>query len=73
MANEASKHALTSLFPMIADRLTRAHGFAEAARTCAETGNYDGAFRILLDVEQPLYDATTLLNAAALIRRESEG
>ena len=72
MANEPSKHALAALFPMIADRLGRAHRYAAAAGTCAASDNYDGAFRILLDVEQPLYEATTLLNAAALLRRESE-
>ena len=72
MANEALKGALLALFPMITDRLKQAHDIAAAAGACAATGNHEGAFRILLDIEQNTYEANTLLNAACLIRRESE-
>jgi hypothetical protein len=72
MANDALKGALLALFPMITTRLKQAHDIAAAAGACAATGNNDGAFRILLDVEQHVYEATTLLNAACLIRREKE-
>jgi len=72
MANEALKGALLALFPMITERLKDAHNIAAAAGACAACGNHDGAFRILLDIEQNTYEATTLLNAASLIRRESE-
>lgn len=72
MANEALKGALPALFPTIASRLKKAHDIAAAAGACAALGNQEGAFRILLDVEEYTSDATTLLNAAGLIRRESE-
>ena len=72
MTNPALSNALVALFPMITERLKQAHNIAAAAESCAVSGNFDGAFRILLDVEQPTYEATTLLNAASLIRREAE-
>ena len=72
MANAALSNALLALFPMITERLKQAHNIAAAAQTCAATGNYESAFRILLDVEQPTFEATTLLNAASLIRHEAE-
>jgi hypothetical protein len=45
---------------------------AAAETSRATTGNYDGAFRILLDIEQLMYEANNLLNAAAVIRRVAE-
>ncbi len=50
----------------------RRRRLAAAAECCAATGNHDGVFRIILDVEQDTYEATTLLNAASIIRREVE-
>lgn len=72
MASEAHKQTLSEIFPMIVSRLKMAHGIASAAGVCTESGNHDGAFRILLDVEELMTDAITLLNAASLIRREQE-
>jgi hypothetical protein len=72
MENETLKAALLAIFPMITKRLKDAHNIAAAAEACAATGNDVGAFRILLDIEENTHDATTLLNAASLIRRESE-
>jgi len=72
MSNAALSNALSALFPMITERLKQAHNIAAAAQTCAATGNYESAFRILLDVEQPTFEATTLLNAASLIRHDAE-
>jgi hypothetical protein len=65
-----SKDALTAMFPMITERLKKAHGIAAAAEACAFAGNYENAFRILLDTEELTHDAATLLNAASVIRRE---
>jgi hypothetical protein len=50
-------------------RLDRAAGIARAADACAGAGFCDKAVEITLDIEQPLYEATTLLNAASLINR----
>jgi hypothetical protein len=50
-------------------RLDEAASIAKAAQACAEAGNLDKAIQIALDVEQLIYEATTLLNAASLIKR----
>jgi hypothetical protein len=55
---------------MIAERLKRSHELAHAAECCSATGNYEGAFRMLTDIEQDLFEATHLLNALSIIRRE---
>jgi hypothetical protein len=61
---------LAPLFRMIQTRLKTAHSIADAADACVTSGNDEGAFRVLFDIEQPLHEATTLLNAACLMRRE---
>lgn len=38
-----------------------------AAHASADAGNDDKAVEIALDIEQPMYEANTLLNAAGLI------
>lgn len=45
---------------------------AKSAEACADAGNVSKAVEIALDVEQPLYEVTTLLNAASLINRISD-
>ena len=72
MTDRPHNSALEAIFPMVTKRLKRAHDVATAAECCAATGNYDGAFRILLDIEEDTGDATTLLNAASLIWRNKE-
>ena len=51
------------------DRLDKAAGIACAADACAGAGFYEKAVEITMDIEQPFYEATTLLNAASLIHR----
>jgi hypothetical protein len=53
----------------IRERLEEATSLAKAAEACAETGNLGQGLRIGLDIEQLIYDANTLLNAASLLRR----
>jgi hypothetical protein len=43
--------------------------FARAAEACANAGNIEKAIQIVLDVEQGIYEVTTLLNGASLIIR----
>ena len=38
-------------------------------RPCAEAGNPEKGVEVVLDVEQLIYEATTLLNGASLINR----
>ena len=72
MRSESLMTALGAIFPMISSRLKQAHSMAAAAECCPATGNPDGAFRILLDMEGLTCETTTLLNPASLIRREGE-
>ncbi len=56
----------------IRERLDGAVAVAKAAEACAEAGDVERALTIMLDVEQPLYEVTTLLNAASLLKRCAE-
>jgi len=53
----------------ILSRLDRAAGIARAADACAGAGFHEKGLEVALDMEQLLYEATTLLNAASLINR----
>jgi hypothetical protein len=50
-------------------RLDQAATIAKAAEACAEAGNVSKAIEIALDIEQLLYEVTTFLNAASMMRR----
>jgi hypothetical protein len=50
-------------------RLDQAAGVAKAAETCAQAGNVEKPIEIVLDVEQLIYEANTLLNSASLMNR----
>ena len=50
-------------------RLDRAAGISRAADACASAGFHEKGLEVALDMEQLLYEATTLLNAASLINR----
>lgn len=64
--------SLKELVRCIRERLDGAVAVAKAAEACAEAGDPGRAITILLDVEQPLYEVTTLLNAASLLNRCAE-
>ena len=53
----------------IRSRLDKAAGIGRAADACAGAGFHDKGLEVALDMEQLLYDATALLNAASLINR----
>jgi hypothetical protein len=53
----------------IRERLDDAASVARAAEACANAGNIEKAIQIVLDVEQGIYEVTTLLNGASLIIR----
>ncbi len=50
-------------------RLDQAAGIAKAAEACAESGNVEKGIDIALDIEQLIYEVTTILNAASLMIR----
>ena len=54
---------------LAANRLDRAAGIGRAADACAGAGFHEKGLEVALDIEQLLYEATTLLNAASLINR----
>jgi hypothetical protein len=56
----------------IREPLDGAAAVAKAAEACAEAGDVGKALAIMLDVEQPLYEVTTVLNAASLLHRCAE-
>ena len=53
----------------IRNRLDKAAGIGRAADACAGAGFHEKGLEVALDIEQFLYEATTLLNAASLINR----
>jgi hypothetical protein len=50
-------------------RLDQIADIAKAAEACAEAGNTPKAIEIALEIEQPIYEVTTFLNAASLMSR----
>ena len=53
----------------IRNRLDRAAGIGRAADAWVGAGFHDKGLEVALDVEQLLYEASALLNAASLINR----
>jgi hypothetical protein len=58
---------IRSFLSNIRERLDKTAATAKAAEACALAGNLEPALNIALDVEQPLYEVTTFLNAASLM------
>ena len=50
-------------------RLEKAVEIARAADACAVAGSIDAAVEVSFDVEQLIYEATTLLNATSLMNK----
>jgi hypothetical protein len=57
----------------ISEHLHTAADMASAAKAFAEAGNTDQALAMLRDIEPPLYEVTTLLNAASILRGNHTG
>jgi len=53
----------------LANRGRAIHSVHTAVEACADAGNIEKAIEIALDVEQPVYEVTTFLNAASLMNR----
>ena len=73
MHAEATELTVRAYLTEVRIRLDKAAGIARAADACAGAGFSDKAVEITLDIEQPLYEATTLLNAVSLIYRIRKG
>jgi hypothetical protein len=69
MDAQAMEYSVRSQLSEIRKRLDQAASISKAAETCATAGNLPKAIEIALDIDQLLYETTTLLNAAALMVR----
>lgn len=72
MDQTAAQFAIKAFLTLIRQTLEDAASAAKAAEACAETGNVDQGVRVALDIEQPIYEASRLLDAASLINRLSK-
>ena len=66
---QAAELAVRAYLTEVRTRLDKAAGIARAADACTGAGFCEKAVEMTLDIEQPLYEATTLLNAVSLINR----
>ena len=69
MDAEVVEHMTKLYLTEIRSRLEHAAGVGRAADACASAGFHQKGLEVALDIEQPLYEVTTLLNAASLINR----
>ena len=72
MDAEVTEHMTRLYLTEIRNRLEHAAGVSRAADACASAGFHQKGLEVALDIEQPLYEVTTLLNAASLINRISK-
>ncbi len=69
MSRETADIAIPTFLKCIRERLEQASSIAKAAEACALAGNPEKGVEVVLEVEQLIYEATTLLNGASLINR----
>jgi hypothetical protein len=69
--DRASADAVTkALLTNIHRKLEEAASIAKAAEASAVSGNVQSAVKLVMDIEDPTYQANRMLNAALLIRNE---
>ena len=73
MTSDQVASAAAECLKEISLKLVSAAAISRGAVTCAESGDLAAGVRIALDVEPLLHEANTLLNAASLMNRMSEG
>jgi hypothetical protein len=69
MEAHIAETAIKTFLTEIRTRLDKAAGIGRAADACAGAGFHEKGLEVALDVDQLLYEATTLLNAASLTNR----
>jgi hypothetical protein len=69
MEAHIAETAIKTFLTEIRTRLDKAAGIGRAADACAGAGFHEKGLEVALDVDQLLYEATTLLNAASRINR----
>lgn len=69
--DQSSADTVTRAFlAQIHRQLQEAASIAKAAEVCADSGNIQGAVRMVMDIEDPAYRVDRMLKAALLIRGE---
>ncbi len=68
MADPQAPGSPADLVRRIVARLQAAAGAASAVEACVKAGHTGQALALLRDIEAPLYEVTTLLNAASILR-----
>jgi hypothetical protein len=69
MEAHIAETAIKTFLTEIRTRLDKAAGIGRVADACAGAGFHEKGLEVALDVDQLLYEATTLLNAASRINR----
>lgn len=72
METPTAEFAIKTCLKELRMRLDEAARVARTAEVCADIGDIDKAVEIVLDLEQPVYEAGRLLDAASLINRLSK-
>jgi hypothetical protein len=70
MTPEILDTAITEFLQQASQKLEQAVQIAKAAEACAEAGNARKAVEIIMDTEDLVFRATTLLNGAAVLQAE---
>jgi len=65
----AAQQAIGAMLAAIQVRLEEATRVARAATACAQAGNVNEGVSLVLDIEQPVYEAGRLLDAASFLKR----
>jgi hypothetical protein len=73
MGDPQASGSTSELVRRIVEHLQAAAGAAGAAEACVAAGNTDQALVLLRAIESPLYEVTTLLNAASILRGDHAG
>jgi hypothetical protein len=68
MTPETADLVITDFLKTMSAKLDNAVQIAKAAEACANAGNPQKAIEIIMDVEQLMFDANTLLNGAGLLK-----
>jgi hypothetical protein len=68
MTPEIADLVITDFLKTMSAKLDNAVQIAKAAEACADAGNPQKAIEIIMDVEQLMFDANTLLNGAGLLK-----
>ncbi len=67
--NDRITKGLAAIIPIIAQNLKEASAIAAAAETCLTNSDSHNAVKIVIETEQLLFEATTPMNAASMLKR----